>query len=141
MKKSVLVAATAIASLISVASIGAAVADNHTANNDAAEIQAMMGAKLSASEAAIAAEASVGGRAINVGLEDASGQLFYEVTLIAADGTEIEVTVDAMSGAVAKVAATEDANGGEQAGDQNENGDAENGEGGEGSENGEGAEG
>lgn len=138
MKKSVLVAATAIASLISVASIGVAVADNHAANNDAAEIQAMMGAKLSASEAATAAEASVGGRAVSVGLEDASGQLLYEVTLIAADGTEIEVTVDAMSGAVAKVAATEDTNDGEQAGDQNENGGDENGEDSENGENGEG---
>lgn len=138
MKKSVLVAATAIASLISVASIGAAIANNHATNTDAAEIQAMMGAKLSAAEAAAAAEASVGGRAVNVGLEDASGQLLYEVTLIAADGTEIEVTVDAMSGAVAKVAAAEDTNNDEQAGDQNEDGGDENGEGNENGENGEG---
>lgn len=142
MKKNVLVAAAAIASVISVASIGAAVANNHTANTDAAETQAMMGAKLTASEAAKAAADSIGGKVVDVTLEDASGLLVYEVTLIAADGTEIEATVDAMSGAVAKVAATEDNNNGEQSGDQEENGDTGgNGEAGENGENGEGAEG
>lgn len=139
MKKSVLVAATAVAGLISVGSIGAALAANHT-GNDAAEVQALMGAKLTAADAAAAAEASIGGKVISVTLEDASGQLVYEVTLIAADGTEMEATVDAVSGAVAKVAATEDNNNDEQAGDQNEeNGESgENGENGESGENGEG---
>ncbi len=88
------------------------------------EAQQFLSAPKSLSDAVVAAEASTGGKAMSATYETANGATSYVVELVAADGTESAVSVDATSGAVIAMAAdTEDG----QAGDQ-ENGSGSDGE-------------
>ena len=124
---------TLLAGLTGAASIAPAMAENHTPA-DATEMEAMSAVKLSVAEASTAAEAKFGGKAVEVSLDVVNGTPVYTVSLLA-DGTEMEASVDAMSGVVtmapAEVADTEtpdDAeNGGEKSG-ENEGQNGENGE-------------
>jgi uncharacterized membrane protein YkoI len=125
---------TLLAGLTGAASIVPAMAENHTPA-DATEMEAMSAVKLSIAEASTAAEAKLGGKAVEVSLDVVNGTPVYVVSLLGADGTEIEANVDAMSGVVtmapAEVADTEtadDAENGDENGGENEGQNGENGE-------------
>ena len=112
--------------LIHLAGIGGALADSHGSKNDAAEVQSMMDAKISAVQAAQAAEKNIGGKAAAVAFEGENGKPFYEVDVVTADGQKHSVAVDAASGEVTKMAANHED---EQSGQNgNENGQDEGGE-------------
>ena len=124
---------TLLAGLTGAASIAPAMAENHTPA-DATEMEAMSAVKLSVAEASTAAEAKFGGKAVEVSLDVVNGTPVYAVSLMGADGSEMEASVDAISGAVtmapAEVADNETA-------DDAENGGDNEGQNGENSENGE----
>lgn len=133
MNKRIALVATLLAGIVGATSIVPAMAENHTAA-DQAEVQATANVKLTVAEASAAAEAQFGGKVVEVSLDVVNGMPVYNVSLIGTDGAEIEATVDAMTGAVAAAPA-------EQAGDE-ATGEAEDGdEGGENGEADEGAEG
>lgn len=132
MRNKMTLASALIAAGISSAGVGAALADNKGANDEAAETQSMVDAKVTAIQAAQAAEAKAGGKAASVSFEGENGKPFYQVEIVMADGTQQELAVDATTGEIMKVAA-EDENSG-QTGD--ENGQDEGGENGEAGENG-----
>ena len=73
--------------------------------SEAIETQQMASVKLSAAEAATAAQTALGGRAMSVDLENGTQAPSYQVTLVLADGSELEAVVDAMSGSVTKAPA------------------------------------
>lgn len=135
MNKRMALVATLLAGIVGAASIVPAMAENHTAA-DAAEVQAMANVKLTVAEASAAAEAQFGGKAVEVSLDVINGMPVYNVSLLGADGAEIEATVDAMTGTATAAPAEQadnEATGETEDGDQGgENG--ENGEGGEASE-------
>lgn len=133
MKLSSILAMIMVANVLGFSAIAPAWAETQSGATDSAEVQILMTAKLTVAQAAAAAEASLGGRTINVGLEDKAGQPIYEVTLLAADGTELEATVDAMTGTVTKVASTEDTGNADESENAGEEGaDGESDESGEG---------
>lgn len=133
MNKRIALVVTLLAGLTGAASIAPAMAENHTAA-DVTEMQAMSAVKLTVAEASTAAEAKLGGKAVEVSLDVVNGAPIYTVSLLGADGTEMEASVDAISGVAtmtpAEVADNETAdsaeNGGENEGQNGENG--ENGE-------------
>ncbi|WP_195165048.1 PepSY domain-containing protein [Mesorhizobium sp. NBSH29] len=129
MKKNMILAAAMIAASVSAASIGVALADNHGSKNEAAEIQSMLGAKITAVQAAQAAEVKAGGKAASVSFEGENGKPFYEVEIVTTDEMRQDVSVDATSGEVTKMAAAQEDEQSGQNGD--ENGESENGESGE----------
>lgn len=134
MKKNMILASALIAAGVSATGIGVALADNHGSKNEAAEIQSLMGAKITVVQAAQAAEAKAGGKAASVSFEGENGKPFYEVEIVTADGMQQDVSVDATSGEVTKMAAAQEDEQSGQNGDENgesENGENENGESGE----------
>ena len=72
---------------------------------EAAETAKMASVTLSAADAATAAQTALGGRATSVDLEFDGQAPSYQVTLVLANGTELEAVVDAASGAVSKAPA------------------------------------
>jgi uncharacterized membrane protein YkoI len=126
MKKNMILAGALLAAGVSAAGIGAALADNHGSKNEAAEIQSLMGAKITAVQAAQAAEAKAGGKVASVSFEGENGTPFYEVEVVMPDGKQQDVSVDATSGEVTKMAAAQEDEQSGQNGD--ENGESENGE-------------
>jgi len=79
MKKYMILSVALVAAGVSAAGIGGALADSHGSKNDAAEVQSMMDAKISAVQAAQAAEKNIGGKAAAVAFEGENGKPFYEV--------------------------------------------------------------
>ncbi|MGV8834092.1 MAG: PepSY domain-containing protein [Devosia sp.] len=92
--------ATLLAGLAGAATIVPAMADNRGAT-DTAETQAMATASLTLAQASAAAEAEFGGKAIETALDVLNGTPTYTVSLLAADGTESEALVDAVTGTIA----------------------------------------
>jgi uncharacterized membrane protein YkoI len=133
MNKRIALVATLLAGLAGAVSIAPALAENHSPA-DVAETQAISAVKLTVAEASTAAEAKFGGKAVEVSLDVVNGTPVYAVSLMGADGSEMEASVDAISGAVtmapAEVADNETA-------DDAENGGDNEGQNGENSENGE----
>ncbi len=95
---------------------GLAVADIETASaasadgtQEAGEGQAFLSAKVSAVQAIQAAEAQSGGKASAVNFTAGEGNMapFYRVEIIAADGSQQDLAVDAVSGTVKMAAAQE----------------------------------
>ncbi|MBU1306751.1 MAG: PepSY domain-containing protein [Alphaproteobacteria bacterium] len=130
MNKRIVLAATLLAGIVGATSIVPAMADNHTPA-DATEVQAMANAKLTVAEASTAAEAQFGGKVVEVSLDAVNGMPVYNVSLLGADGAEIEATVDAMTGTVtaapaeqADNEATGETEDGDQGGEQGENGES-----------------
>lgn len=99
------------------AAIPAAHADNA---NEAAEQKAVATAKLSAEEAARAAVGTMGGTVSSVQFYEESGKPAYHVEVVGKDGLQHDLSVDATTGVVVKMAATQDD---DQDGDQNEGAD------------------
>lgn len=135
MNKRIVLVATLLAGIVGATSIVPAMAENHTPA-DATEVQAMANVKLTVAEASAAAETQFGGKVVEVSLDVVNGMPVYNVSLVGADGAEIEATVDAMTGTVtaapaeqADNEATGETEEGDQGGEQGENG-----EGGEASE-------
>ena len=101
------------------------------ADREVKELQAVQNAKVTIGDAAKAAEAETGGKAVDVSINDENGQIAYDVEVALADGAMKEVRVDSQTGQVLKVSAdTEDQEGNEdESGEQGENGEeGENGE-------------
>lgn len=90
-------------------------------SGEASDMKASLGAKVQLSEAIAAAEAAVGGKAVDSGFEEEGTSPAWEVEVAKADGTSATVLVDAATGKV----------------DQNTKADRETKEDGEGGENGE----
>jgi uncharacterized membrane protein YkoI len=125
MKKKLILAGV-LAAAMGAGGAGAAFADNHGTENEAAEIQSMLGAKVTAIQAAQAAETKIGGKVASISFEGEKGKPFYEVEVVTTDGQQHGVAVDATSGEVTKMAANQED---EQSGENNgENEQGENGE-------------
>lgn len=88
---------TATAALMSAGALTFAGAAYSQQEGDAVALQ---NAKVSLSQAIDAAKAETGGTAVEAEFEAGRGKAFYELDLIAADGSEIEVRVDAETGDV-----------------------------------------
>lgn len=130
MNKRIVLVATLLAGIVGATSIVPAMAENHTPA-DATEVQAMANVKLTVAEASAAAEAQFGGKVVEVSLDVVNGMPVYNVSLVGADGAEIEATVDAMTGTVTAAPAEQDDNeatgeteDGDQGGEQGENGES-----------------
>lgn len=131
MNKRIALVVPLLAGIVGAASIVPAMAESHTAT-DASEVQAMANLKFTLAEASAAAEAQLGGKVVEVSLDVVNGMPIYNVSLVGADGAEIEATVDGMTGTVAAAPAEQadnEATGETEGGEQGENG-----EGGEASE-------
>lgn len=103
--------------LLGLAGTGAAHAEG-TRPDDGAEAQAFQAAKLSPAQALQAAEAKMGGKASGVSFEGPASAPYYQVELIATDGSTQDVAVDPASGEVMKLV-------GDGERDQGEGGDHE----------------
>jgi Peptidase propeptide and YPEB domain len=130
MHKNIIFACALIAVGISAVGVCTALADNKAAKDEAGETQALMSAKVTATQAAQAAEAKVGGRAASVSFEGENGNPFYHVEIVMADGTQQELAVDANTGEIMRmVQSREDEQSGQHG--QDEGGENENGKEGE----------
>jgi hypothetical protein len=128
MQKNIILACALIAAGISSVGVGTALADNNGAKDEAGERQLLMGAKVTATQAAQAVEAKVGGKTASVSFEGEDGNPFYHVEIVIADGTRQELAVDAMTGEIMKVAPSRED---EQSGQHGQHEGGENGEEGE----------
>ncbi|CAH2404249.1 PepSY domain-containing protein [Mesorhizobium escarrei] len=101
---------------------GSAWAENNGGGDEAADANALLAAKVTAVQAAQAAEAKIGGKTSSVSFERHAGTAtapFFHVEVVTPDGAQQEVAVDAASGEVVRVLALE----------HDENGEAGDGEG------------
>ena len=105
MHKKTLLLAGLVATAITAA--GGAYAASGSASADQAEMQAALAAKVSLSQAVKAAEASSGGKAMEVVFTDENAKPGYEVTTVTSDGAEQNLFVDATTGKAAKATAAE----------------------------------
>lgn len=96
MNKFKIVTSSALALLVATFSLGAA-ADS---DNKAAEAAAQKNAAITSDMAITIAEQITGGKAEEAEFELEDGKAIYEVEIIMADGTELEVEIDAESGTV-----------------------------------------
>ena len=106
MKKHMIIAAAIIASGLGAGTIATAFAAADSSDKDAAEIKAQQTAKLTIIDAINAATTAQKGTASEVSFDNEKGVPAYEVTVVSADGTEHEVKIDAMSGKVIKIGAS-----------------------------------
>lgn len=106
MKKTII--ATAIAALLTVG-----VSANLLASNNAATKAAQQNAAISMQQAIRIAEQAVGGKATEAEFELEDGVALYEIEFEHADGSEVEVYIDAQSGTIL-AQETEDEDGSEQ---------------------------
>ena len=113
MKKHLIVATTILASGLGTMAVVVANASDVKDASHAMESQALMSAKLTAADAIKAVQAEQPGKIAEVQFTVDAKMPAYEVSILAADGTEHDFLVDASAGAVTKVAAND-----EQAGDQ-----------------------
>ncbi|MEM5474427.1 PepSY domain-containing protein [Hoeflea sp. AS60] len=113
MKKHLIVATAIMASGLSFVAAGAANATDEHDTSHAMETKALMSAKLTAADAIKAVQAEQPGKVAEVQFTVDNNAPAYEISLLAADGTEHDFLVDASAGVVTKMAANE-----EQAGDQ-----------------------
>lgn len=98
-KKPIIIAALVASA---VASSGYAFAGTDSQAADQAEMQAALTAKVSMMQAIQAAESQSGGKAMEAVFSDENGKPGYEVTIVAKDGAEHNLVVDASTGSVAK---------------------------------------
>lgn len=108
MKKYMIIAVSVLAAGMGAAGVTSAIAANNGAAADQAEMQALGTVKLSMVDAIKAAETAQPGKTAEVQFDLENGAPAYEVTIIAADGTEHNMMVDANSGKVQMLAANED---------------------------------
>jgi len=128
MKKNMIIAAAVVAAGLGATGITGALAASQNGSKDTAEMQALMSAKLSVADAINAAEAAQPGKVAEVQFDLEKGVPSFEVSILAADGTEHDFMVDANTGKIQKLAANEDQNGEDQDGDENgENDEGDNG--------------
>lgn len=122
MKKNMILACALIATGVGAVGMSAALADNHDSKNETAETQLLMNAKIGAVQAARAADNKAGGKAASVSFEGSeNGKPFYAVEILTPDGKRQDVSVDAASGEVTKIAvAQEDENSGQNADESGE---------------------
>lgn len=105
-----------------------AVSAETTQATPAQEAQQFLSAPKTLSDAVAAAEGQTGARAISASYEAQNGTMAYMVELVAPDGTEQAVSVDATSGAVTVLA---DAAAGDQQGEGQSEGQSDGESGGE----------
>ncbi|OYR17466.1 PepSY domain-containing protein [Brucella grignonensis] len=127
MKKLMIIAASVLVAGIGAAGVTAASAANDGGAKDKAEMQALMGSKISITDAIKAAETAQPGKVAEAQFDLEKGAPAYEISIIAADGTEHDFMVDANTGKVEKRAANEDQNGAEENGVNGESEEGENG--------------
>ncbi|MEW9805403.1 PepSY domain-containing protein [Mesorhizobium marinum] len=77
-------------------------------SDESTETLALQAAKLTAEDALKAATAKVPGTVSSVEIYDDAGKPAFHVEIVGADGRQQDVSVDAMSGEVMKMAANED---------------------------------
>lgn len=65
---------------------------------DKAELAGLQQATVTLAQAVDTAERSIGGNAVNAGLEEANGEVFYEITVIQKTGSIKKVTVNPQTG-------------------------------------------
>lgn len=123
-----IIAASVLAAGIGAAGVNAASAANDGGAKDQAEMQALTGSKISITDAINAVEKAQPGKVAEAQFDLEKGAAAYEISIIAADGTEHDFMVDANTGKVEKLAANEDQNGTEENGENGENGESEEGE-------------
>lgn len=105
MKKHATIAATVLAAAIGTVGVNSALAQNSGSKQDHVEIRAMTSAKITLSEAIKAAESKSDDKAVEAMFSQENGKSGYEIGLMAPDGTEHTMMVDAASGAVTKMTA------------------------------------
>jgi uncharacterized membrane protein YkoI len=89
---------------------GSALAETTGATDEAADANALLAAKVTAVQAAQAAEAKIGGKTSSVSFERQAGTAtapFFHVEVVTPDGAQQDVAVDAASGEVVKVLSVE----------------------------------
>jgi uncharacterized membrane protein YkoI len=69
-------------------------------DEDKAELAGLQQAKVGLADAAVTAEKSVGGKAINAGLEETNRKVVYEITVVQRTGSSKKVTVDPKTGQI-----------------------------------------
>jgi uncharacterized membrane protein YkoI len=123
---------TALSTLLLVAGFAVAgtqmgLAESTDSSNDPAESQALMKSKVTLVQAVQAAEAKAGGRSTSVDIKLGGGTSvpFYQVEIIATDGSRRDLAIDASTGEVMKLANADEYH---DAGEGDENGSSENGE-------------
>jgi hypothetical protein len=111
---------------------GSALADNGNAAIEAADARALLAVKVSAVQAAEAAEAKIGGKTSSVSFEthaEGASAPFYHVEVITPEGAQQDIAVDATSGEVVKLLSLEHGQNGDDgemgADDQDQDGDGE----------------
>ena len=118
MKNYPIIAATVIGVGVATLGVNSALAESSGSKQDQAEMQAMASAKISLSEAIKAAESKSGDKAVEAMFSVEKGKSGYEIGLMAPDGTEHNMMVDAASGAVSKMAASDESEKNEKSGDE-----------------------
>jgi uncharacterized membrane protein YkoI len=94
---------TIIFAFVAAAILGAGVTNAALANKkfeDMAEHQAFLISTISLSDAIASAQTQTGARAIAAEFEDEDGTYIYEIELISANGDELEVHIDAITGEI-----------------------------------------
>ena len=113
MTKYMLISRALLAAGICAAGVSAASAGNSKDVDETAEMQSLNSVKLSAVQAAQAAESKFGGKVSSVVFQGSSASTpdpFYHVELASADGNQHDVAVDANSGEVMRLLAKEAGN-------------------------------
>jgi len=107
-----------LASLL--AMTGSSIAYAEGGGNEQAEGKAVLAAKVSLAQAVTAAEAQAGGKAssVNFTMPDGNGTPFFHVEVIAADGSQQDLAVNAETGEVSKAVSLESEGEGGEQGDQ-----------------------
>ena len=114
MNKTIL--ATAITALLATGLSSNLLADS----NDAATAAAQQNAAISMEQAVAIAEQASGGKNADSEFELENGVSLYEITVTMADGSEVEVSIDAQSGAVLSQEVEDDKDDEDDENDENE---------------------
>ncbi|WP_256752923.1 PepSY domain-containing protein [Mesorhizobium sp. Mes31] len=119
MKTNLILAGALVATALGAAGAGTALANSHGVVNEMAETQSIMSAKVTAVQAAQAAETKVSGKVASVAFEGENGKPFYQVEVVTADGQQHSVAVDAATGEVTQMASNQEDEHSGQNGDEN----------------------
>ncbi|WP_420406502.1 PepSY domain-containing protein [Hoeflea sp.] len=98
MIKPAIIATCVLVGASSFAAITAATAETSTVTHDVAEAKALLSAKLTAVDAIKAAQSIQPGKVGEVQFDAEEGNSLFDVTIIAQDGSEHKVYVDASTG-------------------------------------------